>query len=68
MSADREASLRSRGYISMDCRGSLHRAATCRQSRKGEEVAQKKPRDSGENRKESRNREIIRIGEEGAWT
>jgi len=27
------------------------------------------PTDSGENRKESRNREIIRIGEEeGAWT
>jgi hypothetical protein len=36
---------------------------------KGEEVAQKKPRDSGENRKEIRKREIIRIGEEeGAWT
>jgi hypothetical protein len=52
----------------MDCRGSLHRAAACRQSLKGEEVAQKKPRDSGENRKESRKREIIRIGEEGAWT
>jgi hypothetical protein len=48
---------------------SLHRAATCGQSRKGEEVAQKKPRDSGENRKEIRKREIIRIGEEeGAWT
>jgi len=35
---------------------------------KKEEVAQEKPRDSGENRKESRKREIIRIGEEGAWT
>jgi hypothetical protein len=36
------------------------------QPAKGEEVGRKMPRYSDENRKESRNREIIRIGEEGA--
>jgi hypothetical protein len=40
----------------------------CRQSRKSKEVGRKMPKDSGENRKESRKREIIRIGEEGGWT
>jgi hypothetical protein len=35
------------------------------QPAKGEEAGRKKPRDSGESRKESRKREIIRIGEEG---